>query len=109
MYNFTVPSMLKAWIDHVARAGVTFAYTEQGPKGLLTGKKVYLVATMGGVHEAGVSDFIRPYMKLVMGFLGLADVEVITASGLNLGQEPKQAGLRSAREQIAGLTAKVAA
>ncbi len=109
MYNFTVPSMLKAWIDHVARAGVTFAYTEQGPKGLLAGKKVYLVTTMGGVHEAGVSDFIRPYMKLVMGFLGLTDVEVITASGLNLGPEAKQAGLVAAREQIAGLTAKAAA
>lgn len=109
MYNFTVPSMLKAWIDHVARAGVTFAYTEQGPKGLLANKKVYLVTTMGGNHEAGVSDFIRPYMKLVMGFLGLTDVEIITAGGLNLGPEHKDAALRAAREQIADLTAKVAA
>jgi FMN-dependent NADH-azoreductase len=109
MYNFTVPSMLKAWIDHVARAGVTFAYTEQGPKGLLKDKKVYLVASTGGVHEVGVSDFLRPYMKLVMGFIGLTDVEIITASGLNLGPEQREAGLNAARKQIASLVAQAAA
>jgi len=109
MYNFTVPSMLKAWIDHVARAGVTFAYTQQGPKGLLKDKKVYLVASMGGEHEAGVSDYIRPYMKLIMGFLGLTDVEIITASGLNLGPQQRAAGLDAARSEIQKLTSKAAA
>lgn len=109
MYNFTVPSMLKAWIDHVARAGVTFAYTEQGPKGLLKDKKVYLVTTMGGKHEIGVSDFLRPYMKLIMGFLGLTDVEIITASGLNMGPEQREAGLSEGRAQIADISAKAAA
>lgn len=109
MYNFTVPYMLKAWIDHVARAGVTFAYTEQGPKGLLKDKKVYLVTTMGGKHEIGVSDFLRPYMKLIMGFIGLTDVEIITASGLNMGPEQREAGLGAGRAQIADITAKAAA
>ncbi len=109
MYNFTVPSMLKAWVDHIARAGVTFAYTEQGPKGLLKDKKVYLVATMGGQHEIGVSDFLRPYMKLIMGFIGLTDVEIITASGLNMGPEPREAGLKAAREEIKQIALQAAA
>jgi FMN-dependent NADH-azoreductase len=104
MYNFTVPSMAKAWIDHVARAGVTFAYTEQGPKGLLKDKKVYLVTTMGGVHETCANDFLRPYIKLIMGFLGLADVEIITASGLNLGSEQREAELNATLEQITNLS-----
>lgn len=103
MYNFTVPSMLKAWIDHVARAGVTFAYTEQGPKGLLKNKKVYLVAAMGGIHDTAATDFLRPYMKLIMGFIGLDDVEVITASGLNLGDEMRAQGIAKAKQEIADL------
>ena len=61
MYNFTVPSLLKSWVDHIARAGVTFKYTDTGPVGLLQGKKAYLVSALGGQHEAGVSDFMRPY------------------------------------------------
>lgn len=60
MYNFSVPSMLKAWVDHIARAGVTFEYTDQGPRGLLKNKKVYFLAALGGVHEAGKTDFMRP-------------------------------------------------
>lgn len=60
MYNFTIPSMSKAWVDHVARAGVTFQYTDTGPVGLLSGKKAYLVSALGGKHEAGGSDFMRP-------------------------------------------------
>jgi FMN-dependent NADH-azoreductase len=84
MYNFSVPSMLKAWIDHIARAGVTFKYTETGAVGLLQDKKVYLVAAMGGVHESGTTDFLRPYMKLIMSFIGLDDVEFISADGLNM-------------------------
>lgn len=105
MYNFTVPSMLKAWIDHIARAGVTFAYTEQGPKGLLTNKKVYLVAAMGGLHDTAATDFLRPYMTLIMGFIGLGDVEIITAGGLNMGEEPRIAGLAAAQVKIQALAA----
>ncbi|MFK7864796.1 MAG: FMN-dependent NADH-azoreductase [Pseudohongiellaceae bacterium] len=103
MYNFTVPSMLKAWVDHIARAGVTFAYTAAGPKGLLQNKKVYLVASMGGIHDTSATDFLRPYMKLIMGFIGLDDIEVITASGLNMGEEARAKGIANAKSEIAAL------
>lgn len=105
MYNFSVPSMLKAWVDHIARVGVTFKYTEQGVVGLLTGKKVVLVAAMGGVHEEGVSDFLRPYMKQVMSLIGLDDIEFVSADGLNMGPERREQGLVAARDQIARLIA----
>ncbi len=101
MYNFSLPSMLKAWVDHIARAGVTFKYTESGPVGLLQDKKVYLVAAMGGVHDSAASDFLRPYMKLIMSFVGLTDVEFITADGLNMGPERREQGIEQARQQIA--------
>lgn len=100
MYNFSLPSMLKAWVDHIARAGVTFKYTENGSVGLLGGKKVYLVAAMGGIHETGATDFLRPYMKQVLAFVGLSDVEFVTADGLNMGPERREQGLADARSQI---------
>lgn len=108
MYNFAPPSMLKAWVDHVARAGVTFKYTQQGPVGLLNHKKVYLVAAMGGEHEAGGTDFLRPYMKLVMGFIGLNDVEFVTADGLSIDPERRAQGLAAARSDIERLVAEYA-
>ena len=100
MYNFTIPSLLKSWVDHIARAGVTFKYTDTGPVGLLQGKKAYLVSALGGQHEAGVSDFMRPYMRVIMNFIGISDVEFISAEGLNMGDEPREAGLAAAREAI---------
>jgi len=103
MYNFSLPSMLKAWIDHIARAGVTFKYTENGAVGLLEGKKVYLVAALGGIHETGATDFLRPYMKHIMAFVGLSDVEFISADGLNMGPERREQSLASARNQIASI------
>ena len=105
MYNFTVPSMLKAWIDHIARAGVTFAYTEQGPKGLLKNKKVYLVSAMCGVHDTAATDFLRPYMKLIMSFIGLDDVEIINAGGLSMGEEFRAKSLAAAQMKIQTLAA----
>ena len=105
MYNFSVPSMLKAWIDHTARAGVTFRYTEKGPVGLLEARKVYLVATMGGEHEIGETDFLRPYMKLILSFIGLNDVEFITADGLNISPERRQRGLAAASSRIENIVA----
>lgn len=101
MYNFSVPSMLKAWNDHVARAGVTFKYTDSGAVGLLRDKKVYLVAAMGGIHEVGESDFLRPYMKQFLGLLGLDDITFITASGLNMGEQPRADGIAGAQREIA--------
>lgn len=105
MYNFTVPSMLKAWVDHVARAGVTFKYTEKGPTGLLTGKKVYFVATTGGDHEQQPTDFLRPYLTLVMNFLGIPDIEIISASSLNISPEAKAQALTKARADIQNIAA----
>ncbi|MFM1895318.1 MAG: hypothetical protein RLZZ385_392 [Pseudomonadota bacterium] len=105
MYNFTLPSMLKAWLDHLARAGVTFKYSEQGPVGLLTGKKVVVVATMGGHHEVGHTDHLRPYLKTMLGFVGLRDVEFAVAAGLNMGPEHRTNGLADARRQIRDIAA----
>ena len=106
MYNFSVPSMLKAWIDHISRAGVTFKYTTAGAEGLLQDKKVYLVSAMGGVHEIGQTDFLRPYMKLIMGFIGLNDVDFITAAGLNMGDQRRAQGLAEARAEIKNLVSQ---
>lgn len=107
MYNFSLPSMLKAWFDHLARAGVTFRYTDKGPEGLLTGKRVVVIASMGGRHQAGATDHLRPYLRTMLGFLGLRDVEFIVADGLNLGAEAREAGLQNARRQIARVVAKL--
>jgi FMN-dependent NADH-azoreductase len=100
MYNFSVPSMLKAWNDHVARAGATFKYTDTGPVGLLEDKKVFLVAAMGGVHKVGESDYLRPYMQQFLGLLGLTDISFVTASGLNMGEEPRAEGIARAEAEI---------
>ena len=100
MYNFTVPSMLKAWNDHVARAGTTFEYTESGPKGLLADKPVFLVSSMGGVHEIGETDFLRPYMKQFLGLLGISDIRFISARGLNLGEEARAEAIANAEAEI---------
>lgn len=100
MYNFSVPSMLKAWNDHVARAGVTFKYTEQGAQGLLLDKQALLVATMGGDHDSDGGDFLRPYMKHFLGFLGIDKVDIISASGLNLGAGQRKQAIDKARQDI---------
>ncbi|MBT8146654.1 MAG: NAD(P)H-dependent oxidoreductase [Gammaproteobacteria bacterium] len=100
MYNFSVPAGLKVWFDHVARAGVTFKYSDQGPIGLLSDKQVVVFATMGGIHQPGESDHLRPYLKTMLNFLGLDEVEFVAASGLNLGEEPRQSSLREAHERL---------
>ena len=105
MYNFGIPSTLKAWFDHVARAGTTFKYTETGPQGLLTGKKVYLVTTRGGIHKDSAQDTQIPFVKTFLAFLGLTDVEVIYAEGLNLGNGQREKGLETARKLIESVAA----
>ena len=87
MYNFSVPSTLKAWVDLIARVGVTFNYTENGPKGLLEGKKAYLVVATGGVPVNSPVDFATPYLKQVLGFVGISDIDVIDASGFAVNAE----------------------
>ena len=100
MYNFTVPTQLKTYFDLVARAGLTFQYTDTGPKGLLENKTAYLVVSSGGDHRGQASDFVTPYVKLMLGFMGITDIHVITAAGTAMD---KDAALTSAQEAISAL------
>ena len=105
MYNFTIPSTLKAWLDHITRAGQTFRYTAEGvPMGLLKGKKVYVVASRGGVYSgdspAKALDFQEPYLRAMLGFIGLTDVTVVHVEGQRISPEAAEAGLNRAREAI---------
>jgi FMN-dependent NADH-azoreductase len=104
MYNFGVPSGLKAWMDHVARAGVTFRYTERGPQGLLHGKKAYVFATRGGRYAHTPSDTQSGFVRDFLAFLGITDVEFVYAEGLALGDAARDdalAGAGAAIERIA--------
>ncbi|MFY8117932.1 MAG: FMN-dependent NADH-azoreductase [Roseateles sp.] len=109
MINFGVPTQLKNWIDAVARAGVTFRYTATGPEGLVKGKKVYVVVASGGMHRGQSTDGITPYLRTVLGFMGMSDVEFVYAEGMGMGPEAVEAGMASARQQIAALTGKTVA
>ena len=86
VYNFHVPAALKAWIDMVARARETFRYTEEGPVGLLTGKKVYVVMTSGGTVLGAENDFVSGWLKYILAFMGMTDVTFIDSSGLMLDE-----------------------
>ncbi|MCG6871703.1 MAG: NAD(P)H-dependent oxidoreductase [Gammaproteobacteria bacterium] len=101
LYNFGVPASLKAWIDLVARARLTFRYTDNGPVGLLSGKKAYLVVASGGVPVDSAVDFATPYLRHALGFLGITDVEVITAERQNVvGDRAVEAARDTIRERI---------
>ena len=101
MYNFGVSSQLKTYFDWIARAGVTFRYTENGPEGLIKGKKVYVVTARGGKYAGTPNDSQTPFLRTFLGFIGLTDVSFIHAEGLNLGPDSQSAALASAREAIA--------
>lgn len=105
MYNFGVPSQLKAYFDHIARIGETFEYTEKGPVGKLTGKKVYVFAARGGVYEGTPMDTQTSYVRDFLRFLGMSDVEFIYAEGLNMGPQSKQTALAKAEAEIARIAA----
>lgn len=105
MYNFNVPSQLKAYMDQVARAGVTFQYTENGPQGLLKDKPVYVIAARGGMHLGQVTDTQTDFIKTFFGFIGIQQVEFIYAEGLNMGDEAKDEGLNQAKKAIDHLAA----
>ena len=107
MYNFQVPSALKAWFDHVARAGITFRYTADGPEGLLTGKRAYVFAARGGMYSAD-QDTQTPYVRQFLGFLGITDVTISHAEGLAMGDEAREQGLAQARTEIHELTRQAA-
>ena len=101
MYNFTIPSTLKAWLDHVLRAGVTFKYTDTGPQGLLSGKRAFVLTARGGVHAGSAQDHQEPYLRQVLAFIGIHDVSFIHAEGLNLGGDALEKGLNQAKAQVA--------
>ncbi|MBC2655471.1 FMN-dependent NADH-azoreductase [Pseudomonas sp. MSSRFD41] len=101
MYNFAIPSTLKAWLDHVLRAGVTFKYTETGPQGLLTGKRAFVLTARGGIYAGSSTDHQEPYLRQVMAFIGIHDVQFIHAEGLNLGGDFHEKGLNQANARLA--------
>lgn len=105
MYNFGVPVQLKNWIDAIARNGVTFRYTEQGPEGLLKGKAVYVALARGGKYRGTEADSQVPYLKTVLGFLGMTDVHFIYAEGLNMGAEAAEQGFAQAEADLAAALA----
>jgi FMN-dependent NADH-azoreductase len=105
MYNFGVPSTLKAYFDYIARAGVTFRYTENGPIGLLTGKKVIVFATRGGLYVGTQLDTQTSYVRHFFNFLGISDVEFIYAEGINMGESSKATALTKANLRLVELAA----
>jgi FMN-dependent NADH-azoreductase len=108
MYNFSVSSTLKAWIDHVARAGLTFKYTETGPVGMVQGKKVYIFTSRGGVYSQGPAksmDFHETYLRAVLGFIGLTDITFIHTEGLAMGDAAVADALTQTRQAIGELVA----
>lgn len=111
MYNFSIPSQLKAWIDRVAVAGKSFRYTANGPEGLAGGKRIIIVSSRGGVYSQGPAqpmDFQEPYLRAVFGFLGVTDIEFVRAEGVNLGEDNKVASIKSAHATIGDVTRKAA-
>jgi FMN-dependent NADH-azoreductase len=112
MYNFGIPSTLKAWIDHVCRAGRTFRYTEKGPEGLAKGKRAILIDARGGIYSSGPAQAMNhqsTYLRTVLGFLGINDVEEIDVEGIGLGPDAAkkaiEAGLKRAGEVVATIAA----
>lgn len=103
VYNFSVPATLKAWIDQIARARLTFRYTDHGPEGLLTGRKAYVLVATGGTAVGGGMDFATPWLRFMLGFLGITEVEVIAADrGMSRGDEAR----RMAEAQVSRLLAR---
>jgi len=103
MYNFGLPSTLKAYFDHVGRAGETFKYTEKGPVGLLTGKKVYVFAARGGMYAGTPNDTQTPFIRAFLSFIGMDDIEFVYAEGLAISEASKEQGLDRARAHIDAL------
>ena len=111
MYNFTLPSQLKAWIDRIAVAGKTFHYTAAGPEGLAGGKRVIVASSRGGVYSTGPAaglDFQENYLRALLGFLGIDDVQFIRAEGVNMSAEHKVKAIASAHHSISSLATKAA-
>ncbi|MFJ4141651.1 FMN-dependent NADH-azoreductase [Pseudomonas sp. NPDC089734] len=101
MYNFAIPSTLKAWFDHVLRAGVTFKYGETGPQGLLLNKRAFVLTARGGIYAGSSLDHQEPYLRQVLGFVGIHDVSFIHAEGLNMGSDFSEKGMNQAIARLA--------
>jgi FMN-dependent NADH-azoreductase len=111
MHNFGIPSSLKAWIDHIVRPGRTFTYSEKGPQGLLTGKKAVLVFARGGVYSEGPMqsfDFQEPYLRALLGFMGITDVEVVRVEGVALGEQALNRAVVLAETQADAIVRRLA-
>jgi FMN-dependent NADH-azoreductase len=111
MYNFSVPTQLKAWIDRIAVAGKTFRYTEKGPEGLAGGKRLIIAISRGNIYSPGApaapNDFQEPYLRAVFNFLGVSDIEFVRAEGIAFGPEQRKAALDEAKTVAAGLPASL--
>ncbi len=99
MYNFAIPSTLKTWMDYIARAGVTFQYTENGPEGLLKNKKAIVISSRGGIHKGKPTDTQTDFVNTFLGFVGITDVEWVYAEGVNMSDHKDEA-IRGAKAQI---------
>lgn len=107
MYNFAIPSQLKAWIDRIAVAGKTFKYTENGPVGLAGGKTVVIVSSAGGIHAGQPSGQAHEdYLVRILNFVGIDDIEIVRAEGLAYGEEPRAEAMKGAAQRISELFAK---
>ncbi|WP_241606452.1 FMN-dependent NADH-azoreductase [Rosenbergiella epipactidis] len=100
MYNFNISTQLKTYFDLIARAGVTFRYTETGPEGLVTGKKVIVLSTRGGIHKDTPTDLVTPYLALFLGFIGITDVQTILAEGIAYGPDVATKAIEQAKAEI---------
>lgn len=112
MYNFSIPSSLRAWFDHVLRPRVTFAYGESGPEGLLKGIRAVVIQSRGGLYTEGPAkalDFQQPYLRQLLGFVGITDVAFVHAEKISRGAEARDAAIAHARSQIAAAVARIAA
>ena len=109
MYNFGIPSQLKALLDRVARAGITFKYTEQGPVGLLEDKPVVIFATRGGIYQGTSMDSQTPFLQTFFNFVGLKDIHFVYAEGLNMGTDAQQTALNAAKARLTEISAKLVA
>ena len=111
MYNFGISTQLKAWIDRIAIPGQVFRYGPNGPEGLAGGKKVIIASSRGGIYSTGpakAADFQEPYLRTVLGFFGITDIEVVRAEGVGLGPEQKAQAIQAARDSISEVLAEAA-
>ncbi|MBB3232409.1 FMN-dependent NADH-azoreductase [Halomonas stenophila] len=108
LYNLGIPSQMKAWFDRVMRAGKTFRYTENGPQGLVEGKRAVILAARGGQYAGSELDSQTPHLKHMLGLMGIREVDVVFAEGLAMGETQREAALAEARHAIGGLVERLA-